>query len=92
MKLIIRRSTVVNTEIKVDLDKDWKKLKKAIEESQEDGILEAADISSKEGFIADLNSGNVSKFEFFDFLQNYDAGGKREPDEYSNESYELHIG
>ena len=89
MKLIIRRSTVVNTEIKIDLDKDWKKLKKAIEGSQEDGILEAADISSKEAFVADLNSGNISKFEFFDFLQNYDAGGIQGPDEFSDEDYEV---
>ncbi len=88
MKLVIRRSTMVHTDIKLDLVKDWKKFKKSVEMAQEDGLLEGADTSSAEDFISDLDSGLISKFEFFDFLLNYDAGGKREPDEFGDESYQ----
>ena len=89
MKLVIRRSTMVRTDIKLDLDKDWKKVKKAIEAIQDDGLFEGVDLSSKEAFIDEFVSGNISKSEFFDFLQNNEAGGKREPDEYGDENYEL---
>ena len=82
---------MVHTDIKLDLNKDWKKLKKVIEETLGDGFLEGVDVSSKEAFIADLNSGNISKSEFFDFLQNYDAGGKQEPDDYGDVSYEVWV-
>jgi len=89
MKLVIRRSTMVHTDIKLDLDKDWKKLKKAIEAAQEQGLLEDADTSTAEEFISDLNSGIISKFEFFDFLQNYASCGEQMPDDYGDESYEV---
>jgi hypothetical protein len=89
MKLTIRRSTVVNTDIKLDLDKDWKKLKKDIEENQQHGILEGADTSSKDAFISNLNSGTISKFEFFNFLQNYACCGELLADDYGDENYEV---
>ena len=91
MKLVIRRSTMVHTDIKLDLVKDWKKLKKSVESAQGDDLFEDVDISSAEEFIADLNAGIISESEVFDFLLNYDAGGKREPDEFGDESYQTWV-
>ena len=89
MQLVMRLSKMVHTDIKLDLDKDWKKLKQVIEEIRGDGFLEEADTQSKEPFISSPEAGSFSKSEFFNFLQNYNAGGKQGAHDHSDENYEI---
>ena len=89
MKLIIKRSTLVNTEIEVDLDKEWESLKTAITSGANDDSLETADLSSKEAFISNLKNDQILPSDLFYLLQNSNVQANRKVDEYSDENYDI---
>ena len=89
MKLIIRRSTIVNTDIELDLDKEWERLKSAISSTSNDDSLDIADLSSKETFISNLKDEEISPSDLFYFLQNNNVGATLKADEYSDENFNI---
>lgn len=86
MRLVITRSTIVETTAHVDLDYDWDKFKAAVEN---DADLDFIDVSSKEIFINSFELGQYTDDQsvLFDRLVNY-GWGEVESDEYGESSFQ----
>ena len=70
MKVVITRSTIVETTAHINLDYDWDKFKAAVEN---DADLDFIDVSSKEIFINSFELGQYTddQSDLFDRLVNY---------------------